>query len=51
MDDDWCSSHAPDCESSEIVDWLDSLDEDQREELLFQVNTDWNADQDPWALG
>ncbi len=51
MGDDWCTSHAPDCRSSDILDWLDSLGEDQREELLFMVNTDWSAGQDPWALG
>jgi len=51
VDDDWCSSHAPNCESSQIVDWLDSLDEDQREDLLFALNSDRDAKQDRWALG
>jgi hypothetical protein len=50
MDDDWCNAQARDCTSSEILEWLDSLDEDQKEELLFQADTDWNADQDRWAL-
>ena len=51
MDDDWCNAHAPDCTSSDILRWLESLNEDQREELLFQMNTTWNAGKDPWALG
>jgi hypothetical protein len=50
MDEDWCEVHAPDCTSSDLLRWLDSLDEDQTEELLFHANTDWNAGQDPWAL-
>lgn len=50
MDDDWCSAHAPECTSSEILQWLDSLNEDQKEELLFRAGTDWSADQDHWAL-
>jgi hypothetical protein len=51
MIDDWCSAHAPDCKSSDVLEWLESLDEDQREELLFRANTYWNADRDRWALG
>jgi len=51
MIDDWCSTHAPDCKSSDVLEWLESLDEDQREELLFRANTHWNTDRDRWALG
>ncbi len=51
IDDDFCGRYGPDCTSSGVLDWLDSLDAGQQEELLFQANTDWSASQDPWALG
>ncbi|OFW57704.1 MAG: hypothetical protein A2133_08695 [Actinobacteria bacterium RBG_16_64_13] len=49
--DDMCGHYGPDCKSSEVLEWLDSLDADQREELLFEANADLSASQDPWALG
>jgi len=51
IDDDWCATHAPDCRSGEISEWLDSLDEDQQEELLFRLGTELGQEQDRWALG
>ena len=51
IDDHFCDRHQPDCKSSAVLEWLDSLDEIQQEELLFEVNTEWSASQDRWALG
>jgi hypothetical protein len=51
MDDHFCGLYEPNCTSSAVMAWLDSLDADQQEELLFEANTDWSASQDPWALG
>jgi hypothetical protein len=51
MAGDWCSSHAPECQSADVLMWLDSLSDDEKEELLFHANTFWNEARDPWALG
>jgi hypothetical protein len=51
INDDLCGRYGPDCKSSAVLDWLDSLDASQQEEFLFQANADWSASQDPWALG
>jgi hypothetical protein len=50
MDEDLCRLHGPDCTLSEVTGWLDSLTEEQREEVLFEVNANWSDGQEPWAL-
>jgi hypothetical protein len=51
IDSDFCRRHEPDCDGLAVIGWLDSLDEARQEELLFELNSDWSAGQDPWALG
>ena len=51
INDDFCRRYGPGCSSSGVLDWLESLDPGQKDDLLFQVNADWNASHDPWALG
>jgi hypothetical protein len=48
--DEFCARHGQ-CESPAVLDWLDSLDTDQLEDVLFEVNADWSAGQERWALG
>jgi hypothetical protein len=50
MTDEFCQRQGR-CERTAVLGWLDSLDDDEREDLLFEVNADWSAGQDPWALG
>lgn len=49
--DDICRIHGPECTGAAVTDWFDSLDDAQREDLLFRVNADWNEGLEPWALG
>lgn len=51
MDEDLCRLHGPDCTLSEVTGWLDSLTDEQREDLLFAVNANWSDSREPWALG
>ncbi|HLA81484.1 MAG TPA: hypothetical protein VJP78_07705 [Thermoleophilia bacterium] len=51
ISDDLCARFRRDCTSTDVVEWIDSLDAEQLDDLLFQVNADWNAGRDPWALG
>jgi hypothetical protein len=51
IDSEFCQQHQSDCDGLAVIGWLDSLDDAQQEELLFEVNSDWSAGQDPWALG
>ena len=38
--DDFCEKYAPDCSSAALLDWLRSLDQREREEVLARINAD-----------
>ena len=40
--DELCGGYGPECKSSAVIGWLHSLDEKDREELLFQANAVWS---------
>ncbi len=44
INDEMCGGYGPECKSSEVVDWLNALDQTEREDLLDRLNTeahDW----------
>jgi hypothetical protein len=45
INDELCGGCGPDCNSSAVLDWLRSLGEKDREELVFQANADWSEKQ------
>jgi hypothetical protein len=45
ISDDFCRGYGPDCSSSVILDWLRSLDQREREELLVRLNAHWEEKQ------
>lgn len=49
--DDLCRTQGPGCTGAVVTAWFDSLGAEQKEDLLFQVNSRWNDDLGPWALG
>jgi len=45
INDELCGGYGPDCNSSAVLDWLRSLGEKDREELVFQADADWSEKQ------
>jgi hypothetical protein len=44
INDEMCGEYAPDCKSSEVVDWLKALSPQEIDDLLFRLNEeghDW----------
>ena len=45
INDELCGGYGPDCKSSAVLEWLHSLDEKERDELVFRANADWSRRQ------
>lgn len=45
INDELCGGYGPDCDRSAVLDWLRSLGEKERDELVFQANADWSEQQ------
>lgn len=45
LNDEFCGGYGPDCTSSAVMDWLDSLSQQQQADLVFRLNADRNERQ------
>ena len=47
INDEFCGGYGPDCTSSVVMDWLDTLSQRQQSDLVFRLNADWSDKQLP----
>ncbi|MCL5735135.1 MAG: hypothetical protein M1274_06010 [Actinobacteria bacterium] len=38
INDEMCGGYGAECRSSEVIDWLNALDPQEQEDLLFRLN-------------
>lgn len=42
INEDFCAQYGPECRSTEVVDWLNSLGPEEQDELLSRFNSELN---------
>jgi len=45
INDEFCGGYGPDCTSSVVMEWLESLSQQQQADLIFRLNADWGEQQ------
>jgi hypothetical protein len=45
INDELCGGYGPDCDTSAVLDWMRSLSDADRQELILRVNDEWSRQQ------
>jgi hypothetical protein len=43
INEELCGGYGPECNSSAVLDWLRSLGDAEREDLIFRANAEWST--------